>query len=339
MAYEDEVLADSPWLYWRLNDQTGTQAVDSSGNSRDGTYVGGPTLAQAGAIASDPTNDSVSYDASNDYTVNEDTPDQFFNSSAATVEVWYEYSGTPPASDALIAGCWNQGGTVFDKDLVLDSSGRVRFTTFDGSARETSVSPALSAGWHHIVGTVPAGAGGTSRCYVDGVEVGTFSPQNGSYNTYNVDANVHIAGTTTRDIQLAGKRDEFAIYTTELSAARILAHYEAAAAVAAGIEYKRFFGPALLTNVAADLYTVPTGKRSRVLNIHASNPTASPVDLTLSIGTDAAATRVYDDFRVPADSIESNYDPYDMAAGEKIQGLADTNGVMNLTITGYEEDE
>ena len=46
---------------------------------------------------------------------------------------------------------------------------------------------------------------------------------------------------------------------------------------------------------------------------------------------------MYDDFEVAADSVETNYDPYDMAEGEKIQGLAGTNGVMNLTITGYEE--
>lgn len=107
----------------------------------------------------------------------------------------------------------------------------------------------------------------------------------------------------------------------------------------AGRTYKRFFGPALLTSSAADLYTVPSGRRSRVLGIHASNPTASPVDLTLSIGTDAVATRVYDDFEVAADSVETSFDPYDMASGEKIQGLAGTTGVMNLTITGYEEDE
>ena len=63
--------------------------------------------------------------------------------------------------------------------------------------------------------------------------------------------------------------------------------YEVEAEAEAERVYKRFFGPALLTNTAADLYTVPTDKRSRVLTIHASNPTASPVDLTISIGTDA----------------------------------------------------
>lgn len=110
------------------------------------------------------------------------------------------------------------------------------------------------------------------------------------------------------------------------------------AEVVTGLVYKRFFGPSQLTGSAADLYIVPTGRVARVLNIHASNPSGSPVDLTLSIGDDAAATRVYDDFEIGADSIESNFDPYDLAAGEKIQGFASTAATVNLTITGWEDD-
>ena len=102
-------------------------------------------------------------------------------------------------------------------------------------------------------------------------------------------------------------------------------------------EYKRFTGPAQLTGSAATLYTCPTGKRARILHIHASNPSASEVDLNLSIGTDAAATRVYDDLPLAADQIEHNYDPYDLAAGEIIQGWASTAGTVVLTITGYEQ--
>ena len=105
------------------------------------------------------------------------------------------------------------------------------------------------------------------------------------------------------------------------------------------ISYKRFFGPAQLTGTAATLYTCPTGKRARVLNIHASNPSGSEVDLNLSIGTDATATRVYDDFPLARDSVESTYDPYDLAAGDEIQGWAGTAATVVLTITGYEVPE
>lgn len=102
--------------------------------------------------------------------------------------------------------------------------------------------------------------------------------------------------------------------------------------------FKRFYGPAQLTGSAADLYTVPTGKRIRVLDTHVSNPSASAVDLTLSIGTDAAGTRVYDGLSIAADSRKDDFTPYELAAGEKIQGFASSAATLNLTITGYEED-
>lgn len=41
MAYEDEVLADSPYVYLKLSEASGTVAQDASGNDRDGTYYPG----------------------------------------------------------------------------------------------------------------------------------------------------------------------------------------------------------------------------------------------------------------------------------------------------------
>lgn len=40
MSYDSEVAADSPALYWKLQDTSGTTATDSSGNARHGTYNG-----------------------------------------------------------------------------------------------------------------------------------------------------------------------------------------------------------------------------------------------------------------------------------------------------------
>ena len=43
-TYPTEVLADSPLLYLRLGESSGTTLVDSSGNGRNGTYSGSPTF-------------------------------------------------------------------------------------------------------------------------------------------------------------------------------------------------------------------------------------------------------------------------------------------------------
>jgi len=46
--YSVAVAADSPIAWWRLGESSGTNAADSSGNSRDGTYAGTPTLGAPG---------------------------------------------------------------------------------------------------------------------------------------------------------------------------------------------------------------------------------------------------------------------------------------------------
>ncbi len=107
----------------------------------------------------------------------------------------------------------------------------------------------------------------------------------------------------------------------------------AATAAAAGIA--RFTGPAQLTGSPVTLYTCPTSRVARTLHIHASNPSSSAVDVTISIGADAADTRVYGGFSVPADSVIRRYDQYDLAAGETIQAWASSAAAIVLTITGY----
>lgn len=44
--FETLLLAHSPLGYWKLDESTGTIAVDSSGNGNHGTYIGSPTFRQ-----------------------------------------------------------------------------------------------------------------------------------------------------------------------------------------------------------------------------------------------------------------------------------------------------
>lgn len=98
----------------------------------------------------------------------------------------------------------------------------------------------------------------------------------------------------------------------------------------------RLAGPALVSNAAATKYTVPGATTTVVRHIHVSNPTASPVDFTLSIGTDAAGVRLWDAYPVPADSYADFWGPYTLEAAEIIQAFAGTNNVITLTIDGEE---
>ena len=96
----------------------------------------------------------------------------------------------------------------------------------------------------------------------------------------------------------------------------------------------RFHGPAQVSNVAATKYTVLTSEKIIVRHVHIQNPSASAVTFTLSLGTDAAAVRVFDAHSIPAGSIFDHFCYYILDAAEIIQALAGTNNILTLTING-----
>lgn len=97
---------------------------------------------------------------------------------------------------------------------------------------------------------------------------------------------------------------------------------------------RRLHGPATVSNAADTKYIAPTGIRAIVRHIHVSNPTASAVDFTLSIGLDAAGTRVFDAYSIPAESVLDHYCIYALEPADLIQALASTDAVLVLTIDG-----
>lgn len=99
---------------------------------------------------------------------------------------------------------------------------------------------------------------------------------------------------------------------------------------------KRISGPALLTNAAVTLYTVPASTVTMIQHIHVSNPTALAVGFTMSLGADAAATRIYDNFQIAAGGVLDVFVKYVMSAGQTIQALASTTNVLTQTIDGVE---
>lgn len=64
-AYITATAADSPLWQPRLDELAGTLMADGSGNGRDGSYVGGPTLGQASLITGGVA--SVAFDGTTNY--------------------------------------------------------------------------------------------------------------------------------------------------------------------------------------------------------------------------------------------------------------------------------
>lgn len=105
---------------------------------------------------------------------------------------------------------------------------------------------------------------------------------------------------------------------------------------------KRLYGPALVATGPATVYTVPAGTKTIVRQIHVSNPSASPVTLTLSIGGDAAATRLLQTYTIAAAAVGVENSVRDffwyqvMEATEILTLSAGTNNILNITINGEE---
>lgn len=101
---------------------------------------------------------------------------------------------------------------------------------------------------------------------------------------------------------------------------------------------KRFAGPAQVNATPATTkYTVPATRIAVIRNIHVQNPSASPVTFTASIGADAAGTRIFDAFTIPANSVYDSFAPFVLNAGEIFQAFAGTANVLTLTIDGEED--
>jgi hypothetical protein len=100
---------------------------------------------------------------------------------------------------------------------------------------------------------------------------------------------------------------------------------------------RRLSGPTQITNAAVTKYTVPALLRGILRHIHVENPSAAPVNFTMSIGADAAATRLYDAYPIAAFSAVDFFCFHVLATGEIIQAFGSTTLVLVLVINGEEE--
>lgn len=100
---------------------------------------------------------------------------------------------------------------------------------------------------------------------------------------------------------------------------------------------KRLFGPALLTNTTATKYTVPGSTSAVVRRIRFSNSDGGAYTITMSIGADAAGTRLFEGVSVPAAGLDV-WGPFNLAAAEIIAAHCSTTNKVVMQIDGEETD-
>ena len=232
-AYSTLILSDAPaYGYWRLGETSGTTAADASGNANTGTYSGGITLGQTGALDND-TNTGIYINKATDTQVY--TAKSYANPVPVSVEAWFKSDRTNTASpngDYLVCFGNNQssGSGSYDRALRLTSKGQVEYYTAGAGATLTSAQSITDGRWHHLVGVTGNGSGtgedkiSGTYLYVDGQLAGYDNASSAqSYTGY-----WHISGCGGTSLQMTGYMDEVAIYNYALSPEKVLSHFQSA---------------------------------------------------------------------------------------------------------------
>jgi hypothetical protein len=207
-TYRNAILADNPLAYWELDETSGTNAADSSGNGFDGTYTAPYTLGQASAYAN--LNTAVDFGESGLVTL----ADNLGNHSQVTVEAWIKMDA--------------RQGFIYDSgDFALGVNGAgeiVHHMDANGPPDSTTFPPLVVDTWYYLAATYDADVADATFFYLDGVlQTTEDAHENG------LDA---ILGVGTLGDEFDGLIDEVAIYDSVLSPAQIAAHYAAASAIA-----------------------------------------------------------------------------------------------------------
>jgi hypothetical protein len=211
VSYSSEVLADSPIRYFKLDEQAGNStAVDTAGGE-DSTYF---NVTQGVAAVVGAGIRTVA--ASSAYVAPRVASGL---STAWSLEFWYKYDSSSGAviwrDNTTSTAGWLMQLANSNADLVVRANGTDRTITGAGSLL-------TATGWHHVVMT----SSGTSVItYIDKVAVDTWT-RTAAAST--VVSTLRFGRDGSNATYYNAYYDEIAVYSTVLSAARVIVHYDTA---------------------------------------------------------------------------------------------------------------
>ncbi|WP_445474203.1 disaggregatase related repeat-containing protein [Methanococcoides methylutens] len=206
--FDKNLIAD-----WKFDENTGTIAVDSSGNNNDGT-ISGATWTQG--IAG---NAALSFDGVDDYVDAGNGASLNNPGNQITMEAWVYPTSL---SESYIISK-HPGDTVTSGYNLLITQNKFYFRLGDGTTRYQLVSPhGMSTNtWYHVAAVYD---GTSMKIYRNGTELSGSTPFSGNIgaNSYNVTIGKSVSGTS---YSWNGDIDDVKIYDRALSGEEILSHY------------------------------------------------------------------------------------------------------------------
>ncbi len=276
-GFVTEVLADGPIGYWRLGETPGTaKAADASGHANDGTYSGGVTLGLPGFHGGDT---AALFDGKTGRVVVPDSDS--LNPANITIEAKVRWDGPNTLQQRILEKSSFAELAQYGLSIMPDGHVQVELRTSAAttSVNVQSVGVAAQGAETHIAATYD---GAVIRIYLNGVLDPSETAAPGSISPKPPDpanptaSGVGIGNQIDRDRPFLGLIDEVALYPTALSAARILAHYQAQIAKRVVFQYAAKFviGKSAGTVVAPGAYFT-------AINVH--NPTYAAIVFRLKI--------------------------------------------------------
>jgi large repetitive protein len=218
--YGRTVADDSPTLYWRVGEASGTTAADSSPGGTTGTFAAGVTLGTPGAIPGIP-NTAV--------TLSGTTTGEVYQSAAQPAastfssEAWLKTTTTTGGQIIGFGSSQTGDSASHDRTVFMRNDGKLVFAP-RGNLLLTSTAAYNDGAWHHVVATQTSAG---TVLYVDGssvaTSVGTTATAYSGYWRVGGDTLAGISGAPTSKY-LAGSIDEIAAYPVALTAAQVAAH-------------------------------------------------------------------------------------------------------------------
>jgi hypothetical protein len=202
-TYADRVILDGASNYWRLNEPSGTTAVDVIGGA-NGTISGGVTLNQPGALSDGDK--AMTFNGTTGKIVTAATLSlpaacsaEFWLNTTTVVQKWF--LSCPPDATYEIG--------IYSNALFAGS----------GSGNVLGVRAVNDGRWHHVV-VVQTGT--TCLMYIDAT-----LDISGASTHVNQTTTIRIGFDFGSSVSYQGSIDEVAIYPVALTPAQIAAHYQA----------------------------------------------------------------------------------------------------------------
>lgn len=228
--YTSAVMADAPYAFYRLDEASGATAADYAGSSRTGTYTSVSAYRQSGALPANPGY-AIGLAANSGRMVGGGTG--LYDPTTFTVEMWLKTTTTTGGKLIGFESARDGSSAFYDRELFMLSDGRVVYMGgISGTAIVNSASPLNNGAWHHVVVTNrPTTFQQDSSLYVDGVLVdsGATNKAGALYTGWwRVGfGKLPVLGGMPPSANFTGSVDDVAIYTTQLTATRVAAHYAA----------------------------------------------------------------------------------------------------------------